>query len=101
MILKIYAREIEVKVVDERIILYDLIQLIARTSISTDLQTQTSVQVIDFVLPETQDRINAIASATEPSTYRYGLLKDIVANRGTVSDGINTWIKDGFSFKFE
>lgn len=65
--LKVYAREIEIKVVDERVILYELIQLIARTSISTDLQTQTSVQIIDFVLPETQDRINAITSALSRS----------------------------------
>lgn len=99
--LKVYAREIEIKVVDERVILYELIQLIARTSISTDLQTQTSVQIIDFVPPETQDRINAITSATKPFTNRYGLLKDIVANGGTVSDGFNAWLKDGFNFKFE
>lgn len=109
--LKIYAHEIEAKVVDERVILYNLIQLIARASISIDLQTQTSVQVIDFVLPETQNRINAspqgqaalggIASSTEPFTNRYGLLKDIVANGGTVSDGMNTWLKNGFGFKFE
>ncbi len=99
--LKLYTREIKVKVVDERVILYDLIQLIARKSISIDLQTQTSVQIIDFVLPETQDRINAITSSTEPFTNRYGLIKNIVAGGGTVSDGMNAWLKDGFSFKFE
>lgn len=85
--------------------------MISRASISSNLQTQTPVRIIDFVLPECGDRINAspkgqaalggIASATEPYTVRDGLFKDITANGGTVSDGTNAWIGGGFSFKFE
>ena len=99
--IKVYSREAEIKVVDERAILYGLVQAIARASISSDLQTQTPVIIIDFVLPETSDRISALTSGNEPFTVRDGLLKDITVNGRTVSNGIASWVKDGFSFKFE
>lgn len=101
MQLQAYWRVAEIKVVDERAVLYDLVQAIAKNSISADLQTQTPVQVIDFVLPEAADRQNAIVSNTEAYTVRDGLLRDIVPAGGTVSYENTAWIKDGFSFKLE
>ncbi len=95
MQLQAYSRVAEIKVADERAVLYDLVQAIAKNSISADLQTQTPVRIIDFVLPEMADRQNPAY------TVRDGLIKEITAGGGTVTYEGVAWIKDGFSFKFE
>src|SRR6478672_3022357 len=98
--LKAYKQEFEIKITDERSPLYYLVQKIARSGYPT-LQTHVPVTIIDYVLPELEDAEAAFFAGTEPFTVRAGLITDIKAGGGTVSDGAKSWIGGGSSFKFE
>lgn len=100
-----YVREMEVTIRDERAVLQSAVELISAASLSTDLQSHTPVKLIDFVLPETSDRIAAIAASTptsivQPSTIRYGSITNPVASAGAVG-AKGLWTTGGFSFRFE
>lgn len=101
--LRSYERGINIKVVDERLFFYDILKQLSLNSTSGDLRRKTTIQMLDFVLPESADRAAAIAASPqyEPYTVRYGTLSEPKANGGAVGLGaVGGWIKGGCTVKF-
>lgn len=98
--IKAYTLEIEIAVTDERSHIYYILDDIRKLA-SANLQSQTPIKLLDFVLPESNDLKSAIASNTPPFTLRQGMLCDITPNGGTVSYGGQSWISGGCTLKFE
>ena len=101
--IKPYERSIEFKINDQRQCFFDAIKDISRRQTSSTYTLKTPINLIDYVLPEDNDRALAIANATpyEPFTVRTGYIEEPKAGGGTVGlDELGSYIQNGFTFKF-
>lgn len=84
----------DLRVVDDRDIIFYVVQRIATLSTAPDKRTKTDLKVFDFCLPEAEDR-------TQGYTLRVGAIEPPQAQGGrVVADDGRGWLKGGFTLKF-
>ena len=101
--LRAYERGISLQIPDQRLFFYDILQEISRQSTTPDLRRKRTIKLVDFILPESADRMAAIAAVPqyEPFTVRFGTLSEPKANGGSVGLGMTgAWIKGGCAVQF-
>lgn len=89
-----FAPGFDLKISDDRDIVFYIIQRIVTLSTSSDKRTKTDIRVFDFCLPEAEDR-------SQGYTLRVGAIEPPQSQSGRVmaEDG-RGWLKGGFTLKF-
>lgn len=97
-----YSYGAEIKIASEKAYLYYILDEIRRSTLSSDKRSQSTIMMIDCVLPDPEDFREEIAdTVVNACTYREAVLRPIQAGSGLVGRRGKRAMKGGFTIKFE